>query len=429
MSGRRGLIAAWCLYDFANSAFATTILAVLFNEYFARVLGGGMEGRLILGRRIPGPTLYTILLSATLVLVAVTAPRVGIGADRSRRPMAWLLALAVPAMAATAGLGFLGPGDLAPAALLFGVALYGFALSSLIYNSLLPRIAGREMIGRVSGWGWGLGYLGGGLVLALNLGLIRGLDVGSWSITVDVPVTFTITAVWWALFTIPLIGAAGRIPPHPRPAAHAGVRRFLRTAARSPNLARFLAANLLYGDGVQTVVAMAAIFGSVELGWAPDRLILYFLAIQGAAFIGSMVLGRWSDRAGDRPVLLACLAVWIAIGVATWRLGWTGRPGAEYWGLGFLGGFILGPTQSLARSYLARETPAAAAGSIFSLFAVSNRFAAILGPLTYGATVWLTGDLRLAVLTTVVFFVAGMALLAGSRPEGLRVELRRVGSG
>jgi UMF1 family MFS transporter len=424
--GRR-VETAWCLYDFANSAFATTILAVLFTEYFARVVAGGMEGTPILGRRIPGPTLYTILLSASLLFVALLAPLVGTRSDRSGRPVRWLMALALPAMIATTLLSLLGAGDLGLASIIFPIAVIGFALSGVVYNGLLPRISTPETMGRLSGWGWGFGYLGGGLVLALNLALLKGINLPfGLSLKLSVPATFPITAVWWGLFTIPLLAAARHIPESPRPARKTEVLRLLAWARGSPNLLKFLLANLLYGDGVQTVVAMASIFAATVLGWAPEKLVVYFLAIQGTALLGSPVLGRWADHSGDRPVLMGCLVVWIAIALATWQLGWSGRPETEYWILGLVGGFVLGPTQSLSRSLLGRWTPPQAAGSVFSLFAVSNRFAAILGPLTYGLAAWATGDLRVAALTTALFFVAGAVFLISLRTKSLQEELRNL---
>ena len=426
---RRAVQAAWCLYDAANSAFATTILAVLFNSYFARVLAGGMEGTDVLGVRIPGPTLYSFLLSGSLVLAAGLAPAVGLRADRSPRPVLYLFTLAAPSMAATALLGLVGTTGLTAAMVLFPVAVIGFSLSSVVYDGLLPRIADPPSMGRVSGWGWGLGFFGGGLLLLLCLGLIRGIDLpGGSRLQVSVPATFPVTALWWAVLTLPLL-AAGRWIGRPLGSPPRGVGGLLGTARRSPHLLRFLAANLLYGDGVQTVVAMASIFAATLLGWPSDRILLYFLAVQGAALVGSALLGYGADRWSERRVLFGCLAVWLVIALATWRLGWTGRPDSEYWLLGILGGLVLGPTQSLSRSLLGKATPPGSATSVFSLFAVSNRFAAVLGPLTYGFIAWWTGSLKAAALSTAAFFALGGLLLAGVDVRRLEAELRRMGGG
>jgi UMF1 family MFS transporter len=421
------LRAAWCLYDFANSAFATTILAVLFNAYYATELAAG---RAILGLRIPGPTLYTFLLSGSLLVVAAGAPWLGVRADASWRVDRWLTGWALVGILATAGLT-LARGRLGASSLLFFLAVVGFSWSSIVYNALLPRIAPRARIGRLSGWGWGLGYLGGGLVLVLELALLRGVHLPTIGrLKLAVPETFLLSAGWWLVWGLPLFAGARRLPaPASRPRART-LRGLWRNVRGSPQLLRLLVANLLYNDGLQTVVAMASVFAAEILGWDAQRRILFFLLLQGAALVGSPVLGRAADRWGDKPVLLGCLAAWVLVVLGTWRLGWTGRAASEFWALGLLGGFVLGPTQALTRSLLARAVPEERSAAAFSLLGISNRFAAVLGPATYGITAWATGSLRAAALSTAVFFVSGGLLLWRLRVGAMQSELEAwTGSG
>lgn len=419
-----GSVAAFCLYDVGNSAFATIILAVLFNQYFAQQVAGGQTGVQILGRAVPGATLYTWLVSLTMLLVAVSGPIIGASADARGNRMAWLRGLTVASVAATLGLATVGPGDWIRGSLLFCLAYGSFAAAMIFYNSVLPTLGRPEDLGKISGLAWGLGYLGGGTMLALSLLLIShrtrfGLD----SDTAALKLSFALAAVWWFLFAIPMLMRRDRsVGVQDRSASLLdGLRQAIatcRSLRRCPHFLRFLIAYFLYNDGVQTVVATASIFAAAELGFPPTKLIMLFLLIQGTGFLGALLAGRIADRFGHKPTILVQVAGWFAVTIWARWIGIFGDATREFWVLGTFAGILLGGVQTVSRSLLAKWVPPARSAEIFAFFAIAGRFASVAGPLVFGALSWATGGLRGAILSVSVFFVAGGAML-------LRVDERR----
>jgi UMF1 family MFS transporter len=381
--------------------------------------------------------LYAWLTSISMAVVAAVAPFLGVLADRRGSRIVSLAACWIPGVGLTFALAGVGPGDWLGGGLVFIAAYACFAAASIFYNALLPELGPPERLGRLSGIAWGVGYVGGALLLVVNLIMLRkpallGFADGRFTVR-D---CFASAAWWWLLFTLPLLwvfryeARLSRRGDGPGFRAEAGevlrqVRRTTRRIARTPNLRRFFLAYLLYNDGVQTVVTMASIFGAQALGMPPEQLIAFFLLIQVTAFAGSMVLGALADRAGHKPVLLVATAAWAAFTFWAAAIGIFGNAVREYWILGGAAGLFLGGIQSCSRSMIAGWIPAGRESEFFGFFSIMSRVASIFGPLLYGGLVLATGSLRRAILSVTVFFLAGGILLAGVRPG--RIEEEREG--
>ena len=409
---------AWATYDFANSAFATTILAVIFNVYYARVVAGGAEGAAILGTHVPGATMFTIFVATGMIVVAISSPFLAAFSDVSglkRRMLAFHLAFGV---VATALLYTVDAGEWMWGGMLLVVGQIGFAGGNVFYNSMLQDIADPEDYGKVSGIGWAWGYLGGGVLLVINLIMLQypqliGLPKDFFSVN-D---CFLSVAVWWVLFSIPLFravpgsaGAVVRFREQAEAAAHS-LKAVLHRLRELPHFARFFFAYLLYNDGIETVIVMAAIFGDQEVHLSSGSIILFFLLIQGVAFVGSLIFGWLADRIGSRSAIMASLGGWLVVVVWAWQLGIFGDAILEYWLLGVVAGLVMGGSQAASRSLQAQLIPPKKSAEFFSFFGISSRFAAAIGPLTFGLAVFLTGSLRLGILSLIVFFAAGFLLL------------------
>ncbi len=431
-----GQVWAWATYDFANSAFATTILAVIFNTYYAGVVAGGPMGTQILGLQVPGATVFALFVSLAMILIAVATPFLGALSDLGgykKRMLAVHLTLGVMA---TALLITVHEGDWLWGGWLFLIAQFGFAGGNVFYNAMLYDVADMEDFGKVSGIGWAWGYIGGGLLLAVNLIMLRypgllGLPAGYFS----VQDCFLSVAVWWALFSIPILRAVPSyrmqhsrrfIGRGVRSALHA-MRHLLPRLRELPNFKRFFLAYLLYNDGIETVIVMASIFGNQELHMSSAELIVFFLMIQFIAFGGALVFGWLADSLGNRRTILISLAGWLLVLLWGWQLGIFGDARREFWILGVITALVMGGSQAASRSLQAALIPPHRSAKFFSFFGISGKFASAIGPLIFGLAVFLTGSLRLGILSLLIFFAAGFVLLwnvneAEGRREALRFE-------
>lgn len=422
-----GQVWAWATYDFANSGFATTILAVIFNTYYAGVVAGGATGVLVAGQRIPGATVFTLFVALGMVVIALSTPILGALSDLGNLKKRMLgLHLAIGVLA-TGLLYTVDAGEWLWGGLLFMAGQVGFAGGNVFYNAMLYDVADPEDFGKVSGLGWAWGYIGGGLLLAVNLVMLRfpqwlGLPENFFS----VHDCFLSVAVWWFVFALPLFRWV-RIAARP-----SGERLAVRLAAANqsllgifgrlrelPDLTRFFFAFLLYNNGIDTVIVMAAIFGNQELNFSSTDLILFFLMVQGIAFAGSLWFGHLADRVGNRNTVLISLGGWLAVVLWGWRLGIFGDPAQEFWLLGVITGIVMGGSQAASRSLQALLIPPRHAAEFFSFFGISGKFSSAVGPLIFGMAVWATGSLRLGILSLLAFFLSGfLLLLAVSEARG-----------
>ncbi len=413
-------VVSWAFYDFANSAFATTILAVIFNKYFALEVAGGEKGIVLLGYHVHGATFFTMIVSLSMAVTAVVSPILGAIADFSRHRKGFLAVFSYLGITFTALLYFVGPGDVWTGALFFVLANIGFSGGCVFYNAFLPQISTPATLGRVSGLGWALGYIGGGVVLILNLFMLSGFEVPLLGyLRFSVHACFVSVAVWWALFSLPMFlwvpELGTREEVHGKRHYFAvGLSRVTRTISKMKQfrqLSFFLIAFLLYNDGIETVVVMTSIFAADVLGMGTKEIIVLFLFVQAVAFAGAITFGHIEDRVGHKRTILGTLVIWIVAVVWTFFLGWLFTPRLDFWIVCFLAGLVLGGSQSASRALQGLLTPTSHSAEFFGFFSISGRFASIFGTLSYGLVISLTGSLRWGILSIALFFIAGAVFL------------------
>jgi UMF1 family MFS transporter len=420
--GKRAIF-GWVMYDFANSAYAVVILAVIFNAYFAQEVAGGSAGTrfqlLGMAITIPGASLFSFVNAFAMGLVGLASPVLGALADysgRKRRYLAWAWLLGV---VSTAALVWVGPGDFWLGSALFVISSMGFSAGSVFYDAFLPELGSESQAGRISGAGYASGYLGGGLLLVLILLLKQHVPAFEYRHS------FPLTALWWLVFALPTMLwlrdkpvniPAGRLGGYLK----IGLRRVRRSLAHFRELSvleRFLLANLIYSTGIESVIRLASIFGAQELGMKQGELVLYFLVIQGTALVGAMVFGWAADRFTQRGALLATLGIWIITLLWAWQLGLFGDARREYWMIGVLAGTAMGGSQGVSRALQSLLLPSGLENEFFGFFTLSGRMANILGMMSFGVVTWVTGDMRLGIVSLLLFFVLGLGLL-------LRVDVK-----
>jgi MFS transporter, UMF1 family len=442
--GRRRRQRAWYVYDWANSAYVTTTATVLFSPYLTAVArqaacpgGAGLTGGVcrtplsVLGIPVsPGSLALYVVTAATLVS-AVVLPVVGAVADRSPAPRRLLGGFAWTGAAAASAMVAVGGGDWQLGALLQLVAALCLGASLVVYDALLLQVATPDERDAVSSRGWALGYAGGGILLALDLALVSahgalGLTEGG-----AVRLSLLSAGLWWAVFTlVPYRGlraldargaALSQVPAAAAPGTGllASSRQLwvtLRGARDYPQTLRFLVAYLFFNDGIQTVISSASLYGQEQLGLSSSQLIVAILLVQFVALGGALAFGRVAARAGAYRTVLGSLGVWLLVVLAGFALP-AGRFGL-FLVLAAGIGLVLGGTQALSRSLFSHLVPRGREAEYFSLYQSAERGTSWLGTLVFGLVFQLTGSYRPAILSLVVFFVVGGALLA-------RVDARR----
>ncbi len=424
----------WILYDFANSSFATIVLAVIFNQYFAEVIAGGKEGLEIstplFTFKLEGAVLWSYLVAFSTAIVAITSPLLGAMADQAHRRKRMLLVYCYLGVVATIFLSFAGSGDILFASFFFIIANLGFAGGNVFYNAFLLDVTSRKSFGMVSGLSWGLGYIGGGLCLLLNLIMLKspqllGFPEGYFS----VGDCMIVAGIWWGVFAIPtMLWLKDKEVKNPvlslRKLTHVGWQRLgttLREIKQYKQLVRFLLAYLIFNDGIETIIVMASIFGAQIVGLEAKELITFFIIIQATGFIGSLLFGWISDRIGNKRTLLISLSIWILIVAWAYKIGWLIDPRQDFLIIGILTGFVMGGSQTVSRAMQAAFTPRDHSAEFFGFYAVSGRFASILGPLVYGTAIMLTGGVKNGILSIGLFFlIGGVILWFVDEKEGIR---------
>ena len=435
-ASRRREQRSWYVYDWANSAYVTTTLTVLFGPYLTVVAkraacpGQPSDAACrtnldVLGVPVSPGSLALYAVTATTLLSALLLPVVGAVVDRTGRKrtalagFAWLGAAAASAMALVRGDNWvLG-------VVLMLVASLALGCSLVVYDAILVDIATPDERDRVSSRGWAIGYAGGGLLLALNLVLVQSHDAFGLSEESAVRLSLLSAGLWWGAFTlVPYLGLRDRPPRDVVPEAGRGLVgaafgqlvTTLRDLRRYPQTLRFLLAYLFFNDGIQTVIYAASIFAAEELGLPSGQLILAILVVQFVAFGGALAFGRLAARVGAQRAILAGLVLWCLVVAAGYLLP-AGRF-LPFLALAVLIGIVLGGTQALARSLYSQLVPLGREAEYFSLYQAAERGTSWSGTLLFGLIFQLTHTYRAAIVALVAFFVLGGTLLA-------RVDVRR----
>lgn len=411
------------MYDWAVSSLQTTIMVAVFPIYFIEI------ARTTLPASRATQALATANTIAALI-IAIASPVVGAISDYAAAKKRMLAGAMTVGVLAVAGMFFLHHGDYAPALVLFVLSLIGATLSVVLYEALLPHIAQPSELDRVSSAGYALGYLGGGILLALNLlwilmpqwfGLPSGAGLSESQATLPTRLALLSVAVWWVVFSVPLFR---RVPEPPRvleadetPVGSVLVVPFVRLGETFRALRGFkhaflmLLAFMIYNDGIQTIQKMATAYGT-ELGISRNVLIAAILVVQFVGVPFAFWFGALAARIGAKRAIFLGLVVYAGIGV----LGYFMRTATHFVVLALLVATVQGGTQALSRSLFASLIPAHKSGEFFGFYSVFEKFASIFGPLLFAVTIALTGSSRNAILSVILFFVVGGLLLARVDP-------------
>jgi len=414
--GRLGLdrpeLRAWAMYDWAISGFQTIVMTAVFPIFFARVPAGLLSPPEATARYADLNTLY-------LAVVALLSPVLGAVADYMGIARRMLFCFMLLGVVSTAGFALIGPGDLQLASVLFVLAMIGATTSFVFYESLLPRLAAPGEVDRVSSAGYALGYIGGGILLAVCLVAIQfpqAVGLGEGGRGLATRLTFVATAVWWLVFAIPLFR---RVPELPRliereetPGVNPVRAAFSRLGETFRSLREFrqafllLAAFLVYNDGIQTIIKMATAYGA-EIGIPDSAMMLAILIVQFVGVPCAFLFGALAGRIGAKPAILLGLAVYTLISI----VGYSMRTAGQFFVLAAMVGLVQGGTQALSRSLFASMTPAHKSAEFFGFYSVFEKFAGIFGPLFFAISIRMTGSSRNAILSVIAFFVVGGLLL------------------
>ncbi len=406
---------AWAMYDWANSGMVTTIITAVFPIYYSAVAAAGLS---------PAQATFRFGIATTtgLVIIAVLSPILGALADQGglkKRFLGWFLALGLVSVLL---MFFIERGDWLLASVLFILANIGVNGSFVFYDAFLPHIANEEELDRVSTAGYALGYVGGGILLALNLawiqkpewfGLPSGDQLSPTQATLPTRLAFVSVALWWLLFAIPLFRQVREPPPRSGAARAVSIRaafselgETFRALGRYREALLMLVAFLIYNDGIGTIIRMATIYGT-EIGIGRGALIASILLVQFVGIPFAFLFGGLAGRIGPKRVIFLGLVVYAGISV----LGYFMTTATHFLVLAVLVGVVQGGTQALSRSLFASMIPKARSAEFFGFFAVVEKFAGICGPAIFAATLAMTGSSRNALLSVIGFFVVGGALL------------------
>ena len=397
---------AWAMYDFANSGYTTVVITAVFNAYFVATVAQGA---------VWGTFAWTAALAVSYALIVLTAPILGAYADLRGAKKRLLLLCTVGCVIGTAGLAFTGPGTLWLAVGLIVFSNFFYGSGENLSAAFLPELARGTALGRVSGWGWALGYVGGLLALGICIVYIGHAQARGLGAAHFVPACMLITATLFAVAAAPTFVLL-RERAEPQRADSRNLLReswvrlahTIRHVSRFRDLATLLGCVVCYQAGVQTVIALAAIYATQELGFATQQTLIMLLVVNITAAIGAFFFGHVQDRLGHRRTLALTLWLWLL----TIAVAWMAREASVFWIAANLAGLGLGAAQSAGRALVGWLSPESRRAEFFGLWGLAVKLASIIGPLTYGAVTWAAGgNHRVAMLGTGLFFIAGLLVL------------------
>lgn len=417
---------SWYFYDWANSAFSTTVVTVFLGPYLTAVAQSAADATgyiYPLGIPVLADAFFPYMVSLSVVLQVFFLPMLGAIADYSHLKKRLMGIFAYVGAFATIGMYFLEGNRYLLGGGFFLLANLSFGASIVFYNAFLPDIAAPDDRDRVSSQGWAMGYLGGGILLAINLVFVQFLAEG-WGISMGdaIRISLASAGLWWAIFTLlPLARLRQRAPIKQLPAGmtylsvgFAQLRQTLRQLPSYPQTLLFLIAYLIYNDGIQTVIALSAQFGSQELGLGTASLIQLILMVQFIAFFGALAFGYLARWIGSKKAILLSLVIWLGVTVYAYAILQTEL---QFFMMGGVIAIVLGGSQALSRSLFSLMIPRGHESEYFSLYEVSERGTSWLGPLVFGLALQWTGSYRIALLSIAIFFAIGLILLPLVNPK------------
>ena len=401
---------AWAMYDWANSAFWCTVIVAVFPPFFSEYAATGLPDGAATARLAWATTL-------AVTIVAVMAPVLGAIADHRPLKKRLLAVFLVIGVIATLLMATVGRGQWVYALALFVVGNIGVASTLVFYDSLLPHIAGPGELDRVSTAGFAIGFIGGGVLLVINLAwILQPALFGLPDVVAGLKLSLASVGVWWLVFSIPLfrrvpepeanLGDLGNGIASQIGGGMAAAWKTLQELRQSRNAFLMLVAFLLYNDGIQTIIRMSSIYG-LEIGIDRNAQIAAFILVQFVGVPCSFAFGAAAGRIGAKTSLFVALAVYVCVSV----LGYFMTETWQFFALAFLVGLVQGGSQALSRSLFARMIPKRKSSEYFGFFAVFEKFAGIAGPLVFGLSIELFSSSRAAVLSVIVFFVLGALVL------------------
>lgn len=384
----------WMFYDFANSAFTTIIVSVVYSAYFV--------GTVVQGDKSYGNYLWGLAVSISMTLVAVTAPILGAAADYSRGKKRMLFLNCWLTVIFTALLWFVGPGDVNKGMIFFIIANFGFNSANVFYDAFLPEVSTPETIGKVSGYGWAFGYVGGLLSLLVSLVLLK----------INVRLIFPMIALHHFVFSLVTFFWLKELK---RPSKRSNYLKIgfnrvwwsMKNLRKLPNLLRFIISYFIYNDGITTVIVFASIYGITRFGMTTQDMIIYFILAQFTSIAGSAVFGKLTDVTNTKTSLSLSILIWIAVVVWAFFC----KSATEYYFVGLLAGLAIGSSQANSRTMLSQLTPLNKQAEFFGFYTLTGRISSIFGPILYGWIAHKTGDIRYSILSLLLFFVLGWIML------------------
>ena len=403
---RRREVFGWALYDFANSGYTTVVLTAVFSAYFVSAVAGAASWATLL---------WTLAIGLSNAIVMLLMPALGAWADQRAAKKRLLMLVTLLCVLSTAALALAQPGMVLLAVLLTVISNMFYSMGESLTAAFLPELAQPEAMGRVSGLGWGFGYAGGMLTLAVCLAFVlwaqaQGMPAGEY-----VAVTMLITA---ALYGLPALGTFALLREHaqPRPqTARTGIAQAVgqlrdtwAQTRQLPDLRLLLGSTVCYQAGVAVAITLAAIYAEQVIGFESQETMIMVLALNLAAALGALLFGQLQDRIGHRLALGLTLLGWIAVCLLAASA--TGKP--QFWVAATVAGLCMGSSQSAGRAMVGLFAPPRQLAEYFGLWTTATRLASILGPISYGLITWVaSGNQRVAILACSLFFVAGLAFL------------------
>lgn len=402
-------ILSWCLFDFANSSYSAVIAAVIFPVYYAGVIVGNSSGE--------GDLWWGRAISLSMLIVALSSPFLGGIADYAGLRKRLLASYTVVCVVALSALTLLSPGAVIAGFTLIVFANIGMEGGLVFYNSFLPRIAPAEYLGRVSSWGFSVGYAGSIASLLIALPLVRSGHYG---------LTWIATAAFFALFSLPaflFLPGDRRADVNTLQAGTRGVKQAWKTIRelwkrREPR--KFLIAYLLYEDGVNTVIVFSSIFAATTLHFGTGELVGLYITVQFTALIGAFVLAKPTDTWGPKKIVMLSLVLWTLVAVTAYFV----QTKPQFWVVACTAGLGLGTVQAGTRAFFTQFVPKGSEAEYFGVYSLVGKSSAILGPLVFGLVSSTFGSQRPAILSIALFFVTGLILLSRVKGGGPNTRKR-----